>query len=56
MEITADIITGFRAFFTDFADLDAWPDLYVINALYEADTETGGRGWGAYQDHGNGEF
>jgi Protein of unknown function (DUF4054) len=50
MEITPDIVTAFRAFFKDFADLDKWPDDIVITALYESDTETGGRGWGAYQD------
>jgi hypothetical protein len=50
MEITPDIVTAFRAFFKDFADLDKWPDDIVITALYEADTETGGTGWGAYQD------
>lgn len=50
MEITPDIVTAFRAFFKDFADLDKWPDDIVITALYEADTETGGTGWGFYED------
>lgn len=50
MEITSDIVTAFRAFFKDFADLDKWPDDIVITALYEADTEIGGTGWVFYED------
>lgn len=50
MDITIEMVTAFRNQFKDFEDLTKWPDETVELALCEADTETGGRGWGAYQD------
>lgn len=50
MNITDEMVAAFRDQFKDFADLTKWPDDVVKLALCEADTETGGRGWGAYQD------
>lgn len=48
MDITADIVTAFRGYYAEFADVTAWPDADVIRALEEADDETGAR-WGAYK-------
>lgn len=48
MDITAEIVTAFRGYYSEFADLTAWPDVDVIRALEEADDETGCR-WGAYK-------
>lgn len=53
MDITADIIQSFRTWDLGgafFSDLTKYPDSLVQYALCEADTETGGRGWGGYQD------
>lgn len=47
MDITADILTAFRAYYPAFEDAAAWPDASVTRALEEADDETGAR-WGAY--------
>ena len=40
----------FRGFFPSagFDDETAWPDSIISVAISEAETETGGRGWGAY--------
>lgn len=40
----------FRAFFpgAGFDDTTAWPDGLIEIAISEAETETGGRGWGVY--------
>lgn len=48
MDITADIVTAFRGYYSEFADVTAWPDVDVIRALEEADDETGCR-WGVYK-------
>lgn len=48
MEITAEIITAFRESVKAFDDTTKWSDETVADALYEADAETGGKGWGAY--------
>ena len=50
MDVTADIVAAFRAAMPAFTDETEWPDGVVTQALCEADAETGGRGWGVYQD------
>ena len=53
MDITADVIQSFRAWplaNSFFSDTTKYPDSVVIFALTRGDSETGGRGWGAYQD------
>jgi len=50
MEITPEIITSFRTAYPAFDDDTAWPDNVVTMALCEGDAETGGRGWGSYDD------
>ncbi|MEQ4511761.1 MAG: DUF4054 domain-containing protein [Dickeya sp.] len=49
MEITAQIVTDFRAYYPEFGDATAWPDSGVVLALGEGDAETGPR-WGDYKD------
>lgn len=50
MIITAEIIDAFRLEFNGtFSDVVKWPDSVVESALCEADTETGGKGWGAFE-------
>lgn len=50
INITADIITKFRSEFNGtFSDIENWPDSVVRDALCEADAETGGSGWGAFE-------
>ncbi|HDZ15779.1 MAG TPA: DUF4054 domain-containing protein [Methylophaga aminisulfidivorans] len=53
MDITSSIITSFRGVQLAFADDTKWPDAIVENALYEADAETGGSGWGGFEDEGH---
>lgn len=48
MEITPEIIESFRTFQPAFQC--SWPDNLIENALYEADSETGGRGWGGFEN------
>ncbi|MGL5284323.1 MAG: DUF4054 domain-containing protein [Plesiomonas sp.] len=50
MDITHDMIVSFRDAMKAFGDTVKWPDEVVEQALCEADTETGSRRWGAYQD------
>lgn len=51
MKITSDLITSFRNEFRGtFSDASEWPDSIIIEALCEADSETGGSGWGTYVD------
>lgn len=50
MEITAEIITQFRTAYPQFANTTTWPDSVVTMALCEGDVETGGKGWGGYED------
>lgn len=50
MEITSAIIDSFRVSQPAFTDATKWPDEVVETALYEADAETGGRGWGIFED------
>lgn len=49
VEITAEVVTAFREVQRAFGDVTTWPDDVVEDALCEADAETGGRGWGAFQ-------
>lgn len=57
MEITTDIVTGFRSDpqMKAFSDVTTWPDPYVIEALYNGDVETGSSRWGGFvlSDPGN---
>lgn len=48
MDITAQVITDFRTAKPAFSDIGKWPDVTVTEAMCEADAETGGKGWGAY--------
>lgn len=50
MEITPAIIASFRDRYPEFSDALKWSDSFLERALCEADSETGGRGWGAYED------
>lgn len=43
-------VGSFREAFPAFADATTWDDATVTMALCEADAETGGRGWGAFED------
>ncbi|WP_240431504.1 DUF4054 domain-containing protein [Pectobacterium parmentieri] len=47
MEITAQIVVDFRAYYPEFSDETTWPDLGVTTALAEGDAETGKR-WRRY--------
>lgn len=49
-DITPAVITSFRDQMKAFSDDTKWPNDVVEDALYEADTETGSRGWGAFKD------
>lgn len=50
MQITPAIVADFRTFLNgQFADEDKWPDDIIIDVLCEADAETGGSGWGAFE-------
>lgn len=50
MEITTEIITSFRAAYPGFEDVTKWPDDTLEMALCEGDAETGGCGWGVFED------
>lgn len=52
MIIDAYIIASFRTWdlATPFVDVTKYPDSVVHYALCEGDTETGGRGWGIYEE------
>jgi len=53
MIIDANVIAAFRIWplgGQSFADPTKFPDSLIQYALCEADTETGGRGWGVYQE------
>src|SRR5690625_2645378 len=49
MDITADILAAFRAYYPEFSDDEQWPDALLSRVLCEGDEETGGR-WGNYDD------
>lgn len=48
--IDAALIASFRTAQPAFADIVKWPDVTVTDALCEADAETGGKGWGVFED------
>lgn len=48
--VTPAIIQSFRDSKPAFTSLTLWPDDIVSEALCEGDVETGGAGWGAYED------
>jgi len=50
MDITSAIIVSFRNAKQPFSSTITYPDAMVKEALCEADAETGGKGWGGYQD------
>ena len=50
VEITPAIIQSFRDAQPAFPDNVKWPDDVVTTALCEGDVETGGKGWGAFED------
>lgn len=50
MEITSEIIESFRGFLKAFTDPTKWPEDIIFEALEEADAETGGQGWGAFEN------
>lgn len=49
MEITAQIVAAFRAYYPEFSDTTTWTEDGVTLALGEGDAETGKR-WGKYAD------
>lgn len=50
VEITPAIITSFRLAQPAFTNDITWPDVVVEMALCEGDVETGGKGWGGFED------
>ena len=50
VEITPEIIASFRLAQPAFTDVVKWPEEVVEMALCEGDVETGGKGWGAFED------
>ncbi|RIY41954.1 DUF4054 domain-containing protein [Neopusillimonas maritima] len=49
MEITPAIITDFRGYFNgQFSDAQVWSDDIITDLLCQADSETGGSGWGKF--------
>lgn len=50
MVITPELVASFRLVMLAFGDTVKWPDAIVQESLCEADTETGSRRWGAYED------
>ncbi len=50
MEITPEVIASFRESYPAFSDATKWPEYALSMALCEGDSESGGRGWGSYQD------
>lgn len=50
VDITPAVVASFRASQRAFSDGAKWPDDVVEQALCEADAETGGKRWGAYED------
>lgn len=50
IEITPELIDSFRTAQPAFSDPVKWPDSVIEQALCEADAETGGAGWGAFED------
>jgi hypothetical protein len=53
IEITPQLIASFRADKPAFSNEAKWPDGFIDAALVEADAETGGAGWGGFEDVGH---
>lgn len=52
MDITQTIIDDFRGVYSPLSDVNKFPDELLSEALEEADAETGGHGWGVYENVG----
>lgn len=50
IDITPGLIQSFRTAQPAFSDSVKWPDSVIDQALCEADAETGGKRWGAFED------
>lgn len=50
VDINADIVAAFRESMAAFTSDADWPSDIVEQALYEADAETGGKGWGGFKN------
>jgi len=50
MEISPDVIESFRGVHHAFISESVWPSSVIESHLCDADAETGGSGWGAYED------
>lgn len=50
VDINAAVITSFRDTMAAFTDDSKWPDDIIEQALFEADAETGGSGWGSFKN------
>lgn len=53
LEITQEIIDSFRERYKQFNCNIKWDDTTLADALCQADTETGSKRWGVYQDKCN---
>ena len=52
IEVTPAVLTDFRAFYTEFSNVTAWPDVSITKALYIARGEFGGCAhWGDYKPY-----
>lgn len=49
-DITLDLVGSFRSSMHAFNNPLVWTDESIMEALCEADCETGGRGWGIFKD------
>ena len=49
MEITTEVIKSFREQYISYIAPGEWPDRVLTQYLCDADMETGGSGWGAYE-------
>lgn len=50
VDINADVVEAFRESMAAFTSDADWPFDIVEQALYEADAETGGKGWGTFKN------
>lgn len=53
MDITPEIIASFRLDKPAFSNISQWPADVIEAALIEGDVETGGCGWGGFEDIGS---
>lgn len=50
MQITPEVVLDFRSYFNgEFSDAQKWSDELLREVLCQADSETGGRGWGRFK-------